>query len=373
MIMKTSNRVVKMWLAVLLIVASVLCFSACGTRTQSVDDASGVAGGLTWKYEKDTKTLTVVGNGAMPNATSADDVAWAGVRAGVQKIVVGAGVTSVGDYAFFGMTYAKEIVLPSTLMTIGKYAFAFSSALEGVQIPESVTAIGDSAFEACIALKTIVIGPTVTSLGSRAFALCSSLTDATVVANVTELRAETFYNCKALNTLILHTGIPAEGVHESAFALAAKGFADAERRDTVEGAYEILITYVYEDGTEAATAIREEKLNGENYLYITKPIEGYTPDKAEVQGTVAGAAVRETVTYKKNAETEQSVETKPAETTKPENPEEEKSKGELIVSVVILAVVVIGIAVGAFLLLRGNKKADAKNGKNAPKNHNKKK
>ena len=61
----------------------------------------------------------------------------------------------------------------------------------------------------------------------------------------------------------------------------------------------------------------------------------------------------------------------PVETTPVVEPEEEKSRGELIVSVVVLAVVVIGIAVGAFLLLRGNKK-DAKNSKNAPKNGKKK-
>ncbi len=369
--MKKTNRIIKTALALLLVVVSVLCFSACGTRAPSVDDASGAAGALTWKYEKETKTLTVTGNGEMPNAASASDVAWAGVRAGVQKIVVGAGVTTVGDYAFYGMSYAKEIVLPSTLTSIGKYAFGFCSALEGIQIPEAVATVGDSAFEACTSLKTIVLAPTVTSLGARAFALCSSLTDATVVANVTELRAETFYNCKSLNNLILHSGLAAENVHESAFALAGKGFADAERRDTVEGSYEIVITYVYEDGSEAAPAIREEKLNGENYLYITKTIEGYTPDKTEVQGTLAGAGVRETVTYKKNAETEPT-ETQPVETTAPAEPEKEQSKTELIVSVVILAVVVIGIAVGAVLLLRSNKKSNAKNGKNAPKNGKKK-
>ena len=366
--MKRNNRMMKIAVSVLLMAATVLCMSACGARTVSVDDASGAAGALTWKYEKETKTLTVTGNGEMPNAESAADVAWASVRDGVQKIVVSAGVTTVGDYAFYGMSYAKEIVLPSTLTSIGKYAFGFCSAVEGIQIPDGVVAIGDSAFEACTSLKTIVLSPAVTGLGARAFALCSSLTDATVVANVTEIGAETFYNCKALNNLILHTSV--QSAHESAFALAGKGFADAERRDTVAGTYEIVITYVYEDGTEAAPAIQEEKLNGENYLHISPAIEGFTPDKSEVQGTLAGAAVRETVTYKKNVETEPA-ETEPVETTPVVEPEEEKSRGELIVSVVVLAVVVIGIAVGAFLLLRGNKK-DAKNSKNAPKNGKKK-
>ena len=368
--MKKTNRIIKTSLVVLLILASVLCFTACGSSVPKVNDASGAAGVLTWEYKQDTKTLTVRGVGEMPNPASASEVAWASVRAGVETIVVSEGITTVGDYAFYHMPYAKNVSLPSSLVSIGKYSFGFCSALEGISIPESITTIGDSAFEACTALKSIVVSPNVTSLGARAFALCSSLTDATVVANVTELRAETFYGCKSLTNLILHTGIPAENVHETAFSMATKSFADAERRDTVEGSYDIVIAYVYEDGTPAADTIREEKLNGEGYLYISPVIEGYTADKAQIQGTLNGAGVNEKVTYKKNAETEP-VETTPAETTAAE-PEETESKTELIVSVVILAVVIIGIAVGAFLLLRNNKKKEAKNSKNAPKNGKKK-
>lgn len=369
--MKKTNGIIKTALVILLILASLLCFTACGTSTTKVADASGAAGALTWEYKQDTKTLTVRGVGEMPNFAGGSEVAWASVRAGVETIVVSDGITTVGDYAFYHMPYAKNVSLPSSLVSIGKYAFGFCSGVENIHIPESVTTIGDSAFEACAALKSIVISPNVTSLGARAFALCSSLTDATVVANVTELRAETFYGCKSLTNLILHTGIPAENVHETAFALATKSFADAERRDTVEGSYSIVISYSYEDGSEAAPTVREEKLNGESYLYISPAIEGYTADKAQVQGTLNGAGVNEKVTYKKNAETEPA-ETEPAETTPAPEPEEEASKTELIVSVVILAVVVIGIAVGAFLLLRGNKKKDAKNSKNAPKNGKKK-
>ena len=355
--MKKMNRIIKTALVILLILASVFCFTACGSSKPKVDDASGDG----WNYKQDTKTLTVTGSGAMRSFESASAVAWASVREGVEKIVVSGGITTVGDYAFYGMPYVKEVVLPDGITSIGKYAFGFCSALEGIKIPTSVTTIGDSAFEACTALKSIVVSPNVTSLGARAFALCSSMTDATVVANVTELRAETFYYCKSLNNLVLHTAIPAENVHESAFANAAKGFADAERRNTVEGSYELVVTYVYEDGTEAEPTFREEKLTGETYLRITPAKDGYTPDKNEIQGTMGTADVRETVTYKKNIETAPA-ETTPEETT-PVEPEEEKSKGELIVAVVILAVVVVGIVVGGILLVRSDKKSKQKNGK----------
>ena len=361
--MKKANRMIKIAASLALILTMVLCLGACGTKTAKVADASGDG----WNYKQDTKTLTVTGSGAMKSFESASAVDWASVREGVEKIVVGAGLTTVGDYAFYGMSHATEIVLPEGITSIGTYAFGFCASVEGISIPASVTSIGDSAFEACTALKSIVVSPNVTSIGARAFALCSSMTDATVVANVSELRAETFYYCRSLNNLVLHTGISAERVDPTAFAEAARGFADAERRDTVEGSYEIVITYVYEDGTEAAPAVAEEKLSGENYLYITPAKEGYTPDKEQVQGVMQTAGVRETVTYKKNAETEP-VETTPVETT-PVKTEEEKSRGELILSVVILAVVVVGIVVGGILLVRSDKKSKQKN---APKNGKKK-
>lgn len=360
---KSMKTILRTSVAVLLLLSAVLCFTACGgSSAPKVNDASGAVTGtsLTWSYTKDNKTLTIGGSGEMPNPASVSEVAWASVRAGVEKVVVGTSVTTVGDYAFYHMPYLKSVSLPTGITSIGKYAFGFCSALEEIALPDSVTKIGDSAFEACTSLKSIVVSPNVTDLGARAFALCSSMTDATVVANVTEIRAETFYNCKALKSLILHTSV--ERADDSAFALCAKSLADAERRDTVEGSYEIVITYENEDGSEAFAPVRETKQNGENYFYTSPVKEGFTAEPAVVQGTVKGSGVSEKVVYKKNAETEPA-ETAPVETTAAPTEPEESSKTELIVSVVILAVVVIGIAVGAFLLLRNNKKNDPKNAK----------
>lgn len=361
--MKKTNRMIKISVVLALILTMVLCLGACGASKPKVDDASGASGNLTWEYKQDTKTLTVAGVGEMKDFENAAAVDWAEVRDGVEKIVVGNGVRTVGDYAFYNMPYAKEISVSDSVTEIGDYAFAFCGAVEEISIPDSVTVVGDSAFEACTSLKSIVLGPSVTSLGERAFALCSSMTDATVVASISELPAQTFYYCKSLSNLILHTGIAEEDVHESAFELAAKGFADAERRDTVEGSYEIEIVYVFEDGSEAAPTVREEKLNGEGYLYISPELEGYTPDKSEIQGEIKGSGVRETVTYTENAEEETTP--APEETTEaPTADEEENSTVENIIAVVILALVIVGIVVGGILLVRSDKKKQAsKNGK----------
>ena len=362
--MKRTNRMIKTAVAVLLLLATVLCFTACGNNssTPKVNDASGdLDNGLSWSYESETKTLTLKGKGEMKNFANASDVAWADIRQGVETVVIEDGVTTIGDYAFVNMFYLKKVEIPSSVTAVGRFAFAFCSALEGIEIPESVTSVGDSAFEACIALKSIVLFPSVTRLGARAFALCSSMTDATVVASITELRAETFYGCNSLNNLILGTKI--KTVDETAFALASKTMQDAERRDTVEGLYEIVITYVYEDESTAAPEVREEKPNGTAYSYSSPVLEGYEADKTVIEGTLNGTGVKEKVTYKKVAETEPA-ETEAVETTAaPVAEEEENSTLENVIAVVILAVVIAGIVVGGILLVRPAKKKAPKNNK----------
>lgn len=63
----------------------------------------------------------------------------------VKKIVIGEGITSIGNSNFATCVNAQEIVLPSTLKEIGKNAFAYT-AVSKVNIPAAVTKIGESAF-----------------------------------------------------------------------------------------------------------------------------------------------------------------------------------------------------------------------------------
>jgi hypothetical protein len=66
---------------------------------------------------------------------------------------VPAGVTAIGDYAFFRCRGLTGITLPASVTSIGVAAFAMCSGLTGVTVPGSVTSIGDSAFEGCSGLN----------------------------------------------------------------------------------------------------------------------------------------------------------------------------------------------------------------------------
>ena len=66
------------------------------------------------------------------------------------------GGDSIGDYAFYGCKYLKNIILPEGITRIGKHAFN-GCGIESIKIPKSVTSIDISAFNNCNNLKTIEV------------------------------------------------------------------------------------------------------------------------------------------------------------------------------------------------------------------------
>ncbi len=361
--MKTKMKWTRIFALGLIAVMLCLTLASCGGK--KVADASGTAGTLGWSYSSDTKTLTITGVGAMPEAESTEDVAWMSVREGVQKVVVSEGVTAVSDYAFYGMNEMTEIELPATLKTIGDFSFAYSQKLVTVEIPSGVEKIGDSAFEGCGSLGSIFLPGSVKTVGARAFAFCHSMTSAVIAGEPEEIGAWTFKNCTSLENLVLSDKLTADRVDATAFENAAEDFESAEKNSNPNGESTITIHYVTSGETVTETY---DKDYGETYYYPTPVKEGYTADATEVSGTANGADRTVTVTYTKDAVEESSEEEAPAE-------EEEKSMTAIILGIVIFAVVLIAIAVGAFLLLRSNKKETKgttvrKN--NVPKNGKKK-
>lgn len=77
-------------------------------------------------------------------------------------------VTSIGSYAFSGLSQLKEIVIPASVKEIGGSAF-YTSGLEKVILSEGVEIIGMHAFSYCENLKEINIPSTVKTIYTSAF------------------------------------------------------------------------------------------------------------------------------------------------------------------------------------------------------------
>ncbi len=102
--------------------------------------------GLVWSVTG--TTLTISGNGPMPDYADADPPyqTYAGT---ITKIVVEEGVTSVGDNAFQDFRGVTSVSLPETLASIGIGAFADCGRLATIAIPDSVETLGEGVFSGC--------------------------------------------------------------------------------------------------------------------------------------------------------------------------------------------------------------------------------
>ena len=94
----------------------------------------------------------------------------------VAEYIIAEGVTSIGDYAFYGCSGLTSVTIPNSVASIGNYAFRSCSSLTSIDIPNRVTSIGDYAFADCSSLTSVTIPNSVTSIGSYGFWYCSALT-----------------------------------------------------------------------------------------------------------------------------------------------------------------------------------------------------
>ena len=67
----------------------------------------------------------------------------------VEEVTLNPGLTTIGDYAFFGCDSLKKVILPNTVTSIGEYSFYACDVLEEFYIPNSVTTIGERACAYC--------------------------------------------------------------------------------------------------------------------------------------------------------------------------------------------------------------------------------
>lgn len=124
------------------------------------------------------------------------------------NLVIPDGVTSIGDYAFYGYQMLKSVQIPNSVTSIGNYAFYECDFLENITVPGNVTHIGDYAFSRIQYLESVTIENGVTSIGARAFAENYALTgNITIPDSVTSIGVGIFYDCDKLRNVILGNGI----------------------------------------------------------------------------------------------------------------------------------------------------------------------
>ena len=180
----------------------------------SVDDVSatsGTTGDCTWSFDEGTKTLTITGNGKMEDYYCLEDIPWDDFRKSIKNIVIGNGVTSIGELAFSDCTGLNDVTIGDNVTSIGNEAFSNCTGLNDVTIGGNVTSIGREAFSKCTGLNDVTIGDNVTSIGNSAFYNCTGLSSVKIGDGVTSIGDCAFYSCTSLSNITIGESVTSIG------------------------------------------------------------------------------------------------------------------------------------------------------------------
>ena len=170
----------------------------------NVSIASGnLDGGLAWNLTK-AGTLTIFGQGAMPDFGGIGDQPWSANSDKIRKVVIENGVTSVGSCAFWncGVLSAE---ISASVTAIGNSAFR-GSGIISVTIPSSVKTIGDSAFRECENLSSVTVCEGVETIEQNAFRSCTKLASIALPSTIGEVGAAAFIQCQNMSSATFAPG-----------------------------------------------------------------------------------------------------------------------------------------------------------------------
>ena len=180
-------------------------------------------------------SVTNIVNNAFYRCYNVCDVTVPGWKCGipfsnVTNLIISVGTTIIKSDAFSSCSGLTSVTIPDSVTSIGDYAFAGCRGLTSVTIPDSVTSIGDRAFSGCSGLESITIPDSVKRIGSFTFSGCSGLASVTIPDSVTCIWDGAFSGCSGLASITIPDGVTSIG--SSAFS-DCSGLASVTIPDSV--------------------------------------------------------------------------------------------------------------------------------------------
>lgn len=158
-----------------------------------------------WSYSINGTTLTISGSGKMTDYANYMGAPWYGKT--IEKLVIGEGITYVGNYAFANLKDLNSVNFPSTLKTIGANAFYNCRKLTNVKFNDSLEKIGENAFYYCYGLETIELGNSLKTIGDYAFGQCTVINNINIPTSVEKIGANAFAYCYGLTDMFVPANV----------------------------------------------------------------------------------------------------------------------------------------------------------------------
>lgn len=176
-----------------------------GTKNYIV--TSGQCGdSLNWDIDVNG-VLTIRGTGEMWNFAQDEEgeeknyerpEAWVpeqkGKSNGIRAIIIEEGVTSIGNFAFWGFDEMESVSIPDSVLSIGRAAFSRCSIKGKLVLPKNITEIGESAFSRCPDLESVTIPEGVTTLNEEIFLYCHGLKELYLPKSITDIRSKVCFS-----------------------------------------------------------------------------------------------------------------------------------------------------------------------------------
>ena len=138
--------------------------SSYAITTQLLKNYDYLGGGVVYRYDKDTKTVTISkelsGNGATSRYA---DSPFEG--SDIESVVINDGVKELTMNLFCKAKKLKSVTITNSVTLIGRSTFEDCESLTNINIPDSVKNIEYQAFKGCTNLKSIKIPSNVEELG----------------------------------------------------------------------------------------------------------------------------------------------------------------------------------------------------------------
>ena len=209
-------------------------------------------------YDGSTKTLDIFvsgqGKGEMYDYSESEvEQPWISYSESIEHIVIGKGVTVIGDESFFELVSLVSVDLPDGLKEIRADAFTNCVSLKTIGIPGSVESILEDVFDGCGALDSFTVDPsnshytssngvlyskdmstivrypagkmatsftvpeTVVTIDRSAFDRCCNLTSVEIPDGLKIIDKYAFYECDRLQSISIPGSV--EDIGDSAFYL----------------------------------------------------------------------------------------------------------------------------------------------------------
>ena len=163
------KKLISLFLVFMLLVTVVPFNALADTDSAGITVGYDLGKNFQITYDKTSKTLTVQGKGCFGKLGFSEfDYYYGGNPMcwdwkedcfpplyHVENIVIGEGITAIGDYMFINFYKAKKITLPKSLKRIGKASFLNCLHLQKIIGGQNVTQIDGGAFLSCSDIKNI--------------------------------------------------------------------------------------------------------------------------------------------------------------------------------------------------------------------------